>query len=68
MKHWFLSLGLTALLMTMGLGVLVILSVILFVLTWMMQYHIVIIAAIYAFAMGAGTVFLRYHFFDDEDE
>jgi hypothetical protein len=57
-----------ALLMTMGLGALVIVSAILWFLTWMMQAHTLIIAVIYAFMLGAGTVFLRYHFFDDEDE
>ena len=68
MKYWLLSFGLTLLLITMGVGVLGIASAILWALNWMMETHTIVIAVVYAFVAGAGTVFLRKHFFDDGDE
>ena len=68
MKYWFLSFGLTLLLLTMGVGVCVIAAGIVWFLNWMLEVHTTIIAIIYAFLAGVGTVFFRKHFFDDGDE
>jgi hypothetical protein len=67
MKYWIWSLGIAFLLMMILIGALDIAYYIISLMGWLLEKHPVIICSLYAFVLGGGTVFLRKHFFDDED-